>query len=130
MHPFTQQQLYQVRNKIDINKLISDQLHLERQFNGMWRFKCPLCQQFNTATQTKTNLSRCFSCQKNFNTIDLVIYSKKLNFIPSVNFLLALLDTKIQHKNNHSGNVGQKEMNVMNKESALQAIEKMKQILT
>lgn len=127
MHPFTKQQLYQVRNAIDINLLISDQLHLERQFNGMWRFKCPLCQQFNTATQTKTNLSRCFSCQKNFNTIDLVIYSKKINFIPSVNFLLSLLDTKIQHK--QSDNFRPKEINLIDKESALKAIEKMKQLL-
>ena len=130
MDPFTKQQLFQVRNDIDIDWLINDKLQIERQFNRLWRFQCPVCQQFNTATKKKNNLARCFSCQKNFNTIDLVIYSKKLNFIPSVNFLLALLDTKIQHKNNHSGNVGQKEMNVMNKESALQAIEKMKQILT
>ena len=91
MNPFTKQQLFVVRNEIDIDWLITDKLNLERQFNGMWRFCCPLCQDFNTATQRKTNLSRCFSCQKNFNTIDLVIYSKKINFIPSVNFLLSLL---------------------------------------
>jgi hypothetical protein len=91
MSTFTKAQLFQVRNEIDIDWLISDKLNLERQFNGMWRFCCPLCQDFNTATQRKTNLSRCFSCQKNFNTIDLVIYSKKINFIPSVNFLLSLL---------------------------------------
>ena len=91
MNPFTKQQLFQVRNEIDIDWLITDKLNLERQFNGMWRFCCPLCQDFNTATQRKTNLSRCFSCQKNFNTIDLVIYSQKINFIPSVNFLLSLL---------------------------------------
>ena len=92
MNPFTKQQLFTVRNEIDIDWLISEKLNLDRQFNGMWRFCCPLCLQFNTATQKKTNLGRCFSCQKNFNTIDLVIYSKKINFIPSVNFLLSLLD--------------------------------------
>ena len=92
MNPFTKQQLFTVRNEIDIDWLISEKLNLDRQFNGIWRFCCPLCLQFNTATQKKTNLGRCFSCQKNFNTIDLVIYSKKINFIPSVNFLLSLLD--------------------------------------
>ena len=128
MHPFTKQQLYQVRNEIDINWLISEQLFLERQFNTMWRFKCPLCQRFNTATQQKTNLSRCFSCQKNFNTIDLVIYSKKLDFIPSVNFLLLLLK-KLQSKNNQPDLFKPEKITLMKKADALQAIEKMKQIL-
>ncbi len=92
MTSFTKAQLFQVRNEIDIDWLISDKLNLERQFNGLWRFRCPLCHDFNTATQKTTNLSRCFSCQKNFNTIDLVIYCKKINFSPSVNFLLSLLN--------------------------------------
>ena len=95
MATFTKQQLFQVRNEIDIDYLISGKLNLERQFNGMWRFRCPLCQQFNTATQKKTNLGRCFSCQQNFNTIDLVIYAKKINFVPAVQWLLPLLDNKI-----------------------------------
>ena len=94
MTTFTKQQLFQVRNEIDIDVLITDKLNLERQFNGMWRFQCPLCQQFNTATQKKTHLSRCFSCQQNFNTIDLVIYSKKINFVPAVQWLLTLLENK------------------------------------
>ena len=97
MKPFTKQQLFQVRNEIDIDWLINEKLNLERQFNGAWRFRCPLCQQFNTATQKKTNLGRCFSCQQNFNTIDLVIYCKKINFTPSVNFLLSLLN-KPKHR--------------------------------
>ena len=92
MIPFTKAQLFQVRNEIDIDWLITDKLNLERQFKGLWRFRCPLCHDFNTATQKTTNLSRCFSCQKNFNTIDLVIYCKKINFAPSVNFLLSLLN--------------------------------------
>lgn len=94
MTPFSKQQLVQVRNEIDINDLITDKLLLERQFNGIWRFQCPLCGQFNTATQKKTNLSRCFSCEQNFNTIDLVIYIKKLNFVPAVQWLLALLENQ------------------------------------
>ena len=92
MPSFTKEQLFQVRNEIDIDWLITDKLNLERQFKGLWRFRCPLCHDFNTATQKTTNLSRCFSCQKNFNTIDLVIYCKKINFTPSVNFLLSLLN--------------------------------------
>lgn len=62
MNPFTKQQLFRVRNEIDIDWLINEKLNLERQFNGAWRFRCPLCREFNTATQKKTNLARCFSC--------------------------------------------------------------------
>ena len=133
MNPFSQQQLFQVRNEIDIDWLISDKLNLERQFNGMWRFCCPLCKQFNTATQKKTNLSRCFSCQKNFNTIDLVIYSKKINFIPSVNFLLTLLD-KIKSQSNKKTMIKTKmtqckTKKLMNKQAALQQIKKIRQMI-
>ena len=92
MTPFTKAQLFQVRNEIDIDWLITDKLNIERQFKGLWRFRCPLCHDFNTATHKTTNLSRCFSCQKNLNTIDLVIYCKKINFAPSVNFLLSLIN--------------------------------------
>ena len=135
MTSFTKQQLVQVRNEIDIDWLISDKLSLDRQFNGMWRFRCPLCQQLNTATQKKTNLARCFSCQQNFNTIDLVIYTKKINFVPSVQFLLALLDKKTPQsgsdkKDNDDINASQqKELKAMNRIVALQEIERIKQLI-
>lgn len=131
MKKFTQQQLFQVRNTIDIDWLINEKLNLRKQFNRIWRFQCPLCQQFNTATQKKNNLARCFSCQQNFNTIDLVIYSKQINFIPSVTFLITLLSKKRQKnslgiKNNPSiDSVKLKEY----KNIGLKNIEKIKQIL-
>jgi len=135
MDPFTKQQLFQVRNDIDINWLINEKLPLERQFNRIWRFQCPVCQQFNTATQKKNNLARCFSCQKNFNTIDIVIYTKKINFVPSVRFLLSLLDKKTRQpdadKNNTNNiNAGQqKELQAMNRIVALKEIERIKQVI-
>ena len=135
MASFTKQQLFQVRNEIDIDWLISDKLNLDRQFNGMWRFRCPLCQQLNTATQKKTNLARCFSCQQNLNTIDLVIYTKKINFVPSVRFLLALLDKKTppsgsDKKDNEDINGSQqKELKAMNRIVALKEIERIKQVI-
>ena len=130
MDPFTKQQLFQVRNEIDIDWLINEKLPLERQFNHIWRFQCPVCQQFNTATQKKNNLARCFSCQQNFNTIDLVIYSKKVNFEPSVQFLLSLLEKKttsngkIQHLS-----AEKKGIKMQDRKIGFQAIEKMKQII-
>ena len=135
MTPFTKQQLFQVRNKIDIDWLINEKLNIERQFNGAWRFRCPLCQELNTATQKKTNLARCFSCQKNFNTIDIVIYTKKINFVPSVRFLLSLLDKKTpqpdadKNNTNNTNANQQKELKAINRIVALKEIERIKQVI-
>ena len=130
MNPLTKQQLYQVRNEIDIDWLINEKLNLERQFKRIWRFQCPLCQQFNTATQKKTNLARCFSCQQNFNTIDLVIYTRKVNFVPSVQFLLSLLEKKeIINGTANIFSTKEKEIKKLDRKVGLQAIEKMKQII-
>jgi len=130
METFTKQQLFQIRNEIDIDWLINDTLQLERQFNRIWRFQCPVCQQFNTAIQKKNNLARCFSCQKNFNTIDLVIHSKKVNFIPSVQFLLLLLEKKsISNARIHDLSTEKKGIKKQDKQIGFQAIEKMKQII-
>ena len=130
MNPFTHQQLYQVRNEVDIDWLINEKLNLERQFKSIWRFQCPVCQQFNTATQKKNNLARCFSCQKNFNTIDLVIYSKKVNFVPSVQFLLSLLEKKTRSKlTDPICGTKEKEIKKQNRNIGLQAIKNLKQLI-
>jgi len=130
MKPFTTQQLYQVRNEIDIDWLINEKLDLERQFKSFWRFQCPVCRQFNTATQKKNNLARCFSCQKNFNTIDLVIYSKKMNFVPSVQFLLSLLEKKTRSKVTVPiCGAKEKEIKKQNRNIGLQAIKNLKQLI-
>jgi len=129
MESFTKRQLFQVRNDIDIDWLINEKLPLQRQFNRIWRFQCPVCQQFNTATQKKNNLARCFSCQQNFNTIDLVIYSKKVNFLPAVQFLLVLLQKKVLVNSCvHHRSPEENAIKMQNRNVGLQAIEKMKQI--
>lgn len=130
MASFTKQQLFQIRNDIDVDWLINEQLHIKRQFNRIWRFQCPVCQQFNTATQKKNNLARCFSCQQNFNTIDLVIYSRKLNFVPSIEFLLSLLEKQLASKSRvHNLSAEKKGNKTQNRNVGLQAIKKMKQIM-
>jgi len=58
---------------------------------GQFRFLCPLCSQFNTATKRETNLARCFHCQRNFNTIEMVMETKNMDFIQSARFLQKLL---------------------------------------
>ena len=58
---------------------------------GCFRFMCPLCQGSNTAVNPKTNLARCFACEKNFNTIDLVMLIRQTDFVHSVKFLQSIL---------------------------------------
>jgi len=85
---FSNQEIYSLRNKIPIAILIEKTLCIpSRMSDGAFRFLCPLCNEFNTAVNPKTNLARCFRCEKNFNTIDLVILVKKMDFVNTVRFL-------------------------------------------
>ena len=92
MKRFSKHELFKLRNSISINMLISEILKLSSKTSqGQLRFLCPLCSQFNTATKRETNLARCFHCQRNFNTIEMVMETKNLDFIQSAQFLQGLL---------------------------------------
>ncbi len=84
---FTQQELYELRNFIPINELISELNILCKYSEGYFRFLCPLCSEFQTSTKIETNLARCFRCERNFNTIDLVLICRRLSFVDSVRYL-------------------------------------------
>lgn len=84
--------LRRLRNEIPIFDLI--RLHLDltaKVQEGYLRFLCPLCNDFYTATNPRTNLARCFRCEKNFNPIDLVMIVRKCPFLEAVAFLEKLL---------------------------------------
>lgn len=100
---FSAQELYSVRNDIPISVLIENVLNMPaRKTEGVFRFLCPVCGEFNTAVNSKTNLARCFYCEKNFNTIDLVMIAEKMNFVKAVRFL------KTQEKKSQSHRVSKK----------------------
>ena len=81
-----------LRNEIPINNLITSVLNLDHKYSEDYlRFLCPLCRDFHTATNLKTNLARCFRCKKNFNPIDLVMTVTGYSFIQAVRFLKPLL---------------------------------------
>ncbi len=68
--------------------LIRDRLQVPSKIrDGFFRFLCPLCNEFQTAVNPNTNLARCFRCEKNFNTIDLVMAVRGCGFKDSVLFL-------------------------------------------
>jgi len=84
---FTRQELYELRNFIPINDLISE-LDIPCKYSeGYFRFLCPQCNEFQTSTKIETNLARCFRCERNFNTIDLVLICRRLSFVDSVRYL-------------------------------------------
>ena len=77
-----------LRNNIPIDSVIIDMLRLELRHNDtLLRFRCPLCDKFHTATNAKTNLARCFDCEKNFNPIDLVMAVTQCGFVDAVELL-------------------------------------------
>ena len=80
--------LRRLRNEIPINEVIVDLLNLEvRNEHKTFRFRCPLCCNFHTATNHKTNLARCFDCRQNFNPIDTVITVGNCGFLEAVEIL-------------------------------------------
>ena len=85
---YAKEMLRKLRNDLPIPILIADILELPaKNADGHFRFLCPLCGEFDTATNPKTNLARCFACQKNFNTIDITMTIKRQNFREAVQFL-------------------------------------------
>jgi len=89
---FTGNELFKLRNLIPVEMLIKEQLNIASKMSeGYFRFLCPICNEFQTAANRKTNLARCFRCEKNFNPIDLVMIVKGLGFVESVKYLKALL---------------------------------------
>jgi DNA primase len=89
---FSSHELFELRNAIPVRWLIRDELQIPSKISeGVFRFLCPVCNEFQTSTHPTTNLARCFRCEKNFNTIDLVMAVKELSFRESALFLRQIL---------------------------------------
>ncbi len=85
---FSKDELFRLRNHIPINDVIVHILDLPSKVrDGYLRFLCPRCSEFMTACNPKTNLARCFRCERNFNPIDMVMVVKACNFKDAVEFL-------------------------------------------
>ncbi len=89
---FSSRELFEIRNSIPIDVLIQKELTIPSKTNeGVFRFLCPLCNEFQTAVNSRTNLGRCFRCEKNFNTIDMVMAWHSIGFVDSVKYLQIIL---------------------------------------
>jgi len=93
---FSSEELHALRNQVPIKFLIKELLGIPcKEIEGVFRFLCPHCREFQTAINPKTNLSRCFRCRRNFNTIEMVMEDKHLGFVESVKFLKRLFGKSV-----------------------------------
>ena len=82
---FTSDELNAIRNHIPIDVLIEKLLGVPvKHTQNRLQFSCPLCAGFQTSVLREKNLSRCFDCGKNFNTIEIVMYHMHIGFVESV----------------------------------------------
>ena len=82
---FTSDELYAIRNHIPIDILIEKLLGVPvKHTQNRLHFSCPLCAGFQTSILREKNLSRCFDCGKNFNTIEIMMYHMHIGFVESV----------------------------------------------
>lgn len=93
---YTRRHLFSLRNHIPIDRVIEALSIPSSNQAGKYRFRCPVCHEQNTGVNLKTNLARCFNCQKNYNTIDLVMKVMNVGFLQSVAYLEKLkADTQV-----------------------------------
>jgi hypothetical protein len=83
----SREELRRLRNEIEIAQLIEELGLPSKVREGYLRFLCPLCSDFHTATNPRTNLARCFRCERNFNPIDLTMVVRGWRFLEAVRYL-------------------------------------------
>lgn len=81
-----------LRNQIPIRDVIVQLQIPAKEVEGYFRFLCPACSEFHTATNSETNLARCFRCHKSYNPIDLVMAVEKVSFLEAVSLLQSRLN--------------------------------------
>ena len=73
---FSADRLRRVRNELPLRAVIAA---LDRDGppskvrNGRFVFLCPWCGEMLAAVNPRNNLAHCFGCERNFNTIDLML---------------------------------------------------------
>ncbi len=94
---FTRELLYRLRNEIPVADLLVQLNWPHKHRAGRFVFLCPCCGEFLTATNRRTNLGRCFACERNFNPIDLVMLIQGVDFVTAVHTLEPHLPSVSSH---------------------------------
>jgi|APSaa5957512622_1039677.scaffolds.fasta_scaffold146252_1 hypothetical protein len=85
-------ELRRLRNDIPIRDVVYALKVPWKMDDQLCRFKCPNCGSLDTSLHPKENLGRCFSCQRNFNPIDLVSTHLGVGFRGAVDWLQRLFN--------------------------------------
>jgi DNA primase len=83
--------LRRLRNEIPIDWLIGYLRWPHKRRNGQFAFVCPACRESESDVNPKTNLGRCFHCERNFNPIEFTMAVLVVEFVEAVEFLKPLL---------------------------------------
>ena len=91
MRRFSALHLGRLRNDISVRAVIDDLRIPTRRRGARSTFRCPSCATYLTAINPRTNLARCFLCQRSFNPIDLAMEECGYGFLQAVRYVEALL---------------------------------------
>jgi DNA primase len=83
--------LRQLRNDVDLTKVIQHLGIPTKRRGQRLMFRCPDCGNCHAAKSSYRNLARCFHCKRNFNAIDLVMAERGYSFLEAVDYLEGLL---------------------------------------
>ncbi len=84
--------LHELRNTIAFS-------HLFRRLGWPWKrredgvvlFVCPICRESQTSVNPRTNLARCFRCERNWNPIDFTMDVGRMDFLEAYGYLEEML---------------------------------------
>ena len=126
MARFSDSELYELRNRILLLRLL-ELLSVQTKLDGeILIFSCPSCGGYRTGINPQANMCRCFYCAKNFNPIELVVAQRKSTFVESVKFLKQHFDKLTQPPVSLNGCESQKKISDPNTSSddCLSALER------
>ena len=87
----TREHLRRLRNEIDFGHLFRYLRWPHSPNHGKPTFVCPDCNESQTSVNPRTNLARCFRCQKNWNPIEFTMQVYRIEFLAAVGQLECLL---------------------------------------
>ena len=91
---FTRDYLYRIRNEIPVISLVQHLRWPSKCREGTFFFLCPSCNEFQVKKTPLENLGHCFSCGRNFNTIDLTMEIEHVEFVVAIGILEPLLPVR------------------------------------
>jgi hypothetical protein len=84
--------LRQLRNDINFQSLFHRLgWPWKRRDDGVLQFVCPLCSESQTSVNPRTNLARCFRCDRNWNPIDFTIEVTRMDFLETIDYIESTL---------------------------------------